>query len=218
MKKNYLVLLLSFSALIPGYAQTGNVGIGTAIPSNKLTVSAAADPARLIGLQAPATYKGTLVADATGVVKLRDASSISAVRATGSITYVNNNTIYASNVTGAPTEHFDNLNEFSGNVFTASQTGLYQVTYTVNGDQRANTNDSGDGYQLFVRVITPFGTTQAIGKVNIPEVSGVPNQETVSASDLVKLNAGQTIQFTTLVYGSTNGNTGTYAILINRVD
>jgi hypothetical protein len=199
-------------------AQTGNVGIGTAIPSNKLTVSAAADPARLIGLQAPVTYKGTLVADATGVVKLRDANSISAVRASGSITYTNNNTIYNSNVSGAPTEQFDNLNEFSGNTFTASQTGLYQVTFIINGDQRVSTNDSGDGYQLFSRIISPIGTVQATGKVNLPETAGVPNQETVSASDLVKLTAGQTLAFTTLVYGSTNGNTATYTILINRVD
>jgi hypothetical protein len=214
-----LSLLFSIAAIqYSAQAQTGNVGIGTAIPSNKLTVSAAADPARLIGLQAPATYKGTLVADATGVVKLRDANSISAVRASGSITYTNNNTVYNSNVSGAPAEQFDNLNEFSGNVFTASQTGLYQVTFTINGDQRASTNDSGDGYQLFTQITGPAGTVRATGKVNIPEVSGVPNQETVAASDLVKLTAGQTLVFTTLVYGSTNGNTATYTILINRVD
>ena len=55
----------------------GNVGIGTtAAPTNKLQVSATADPLKLEGLQAGAVADNFLVVDANGVVKKTSATSV----------------------------------------------------------------------------------------------------------------------------------------------
>ncbi|MDW8075961.1 MAG: tail fiber domain-containing protein [Bacteroidota bacterium] len=55
---------------------TGNVGIGTTTPSQRLHVSASADPLRLEGLQTDNTLDQVLVANSSGVVRLRSASSL----------------------------------------------------------------------------------------------------------------------------------------------
>jgi hypothetical protein len=55
----------------------GNVGIGTtAAPTNKLQVTATADPLKLEGLQAGAVADNFLVVDANGVVKKTGATSV----------------------------------------------------------------------------------------------------------------------------------------------
>ncbi|MCS7226973.1 MAG: hypothetical protein NZ821_08285, partial [Gloeomargarita sp. SKYB31] len=54
----------------------GNVGIGTASPSVRLHVAASTDPLRLEGLQTDNTLDQVLVANSSGVVRLRSASSL----------------------------------------------------------------------------------------------------------------------------------------------
>ena len=61
----------------------GNVGIGTATPTNRLHVTAASNPLRLEGLQAGAAADMLLTSDATGVVRqvsMASVSSSSAIR------------------------------------------------------------------------------------------------------------------------------------------
>lgn len=207
---------------------TGNVGIGTPLPSNKLHIAATADPVRFSGLQpADNAIAGTVVSDNNGVLKLKTANSMSAVRATGTFTIAVNNTFYFTDVTAAPTETFDNLNEFSGHTFTPAQPGLYQVTLIANFNQRDNTNDSGDGYLGYVKILagTPTGSpltapnySTTNGKVTLPEVSGALSYSTVTNSEIVKLAAGEVIQLQVTAYGSSNGATGSYVINITRID
>lgn len=222
--------ILAFTAAVLSFhfAHGQNVGIGTNTPSNKLTVVAATDPVRFTGMQpAGTTTMGTLVTDNTGVVKIRNASSISAVRVTGTMTFAANNTLYFNDVTAAPTETFDNLGEFSGHTFTPSQPGLYQVSYTINYNQRDNTNDNGEGYMGYAYILagTPSGTpltaptlSSTGNKITIPEASGAPSINGVSMNELVKLSAGEVIQFRATTYGSTGGATASYIINISRVD
>ncbi len=152
---------------------------------------------------------------------------MSAVRATGTFTIAVNNTFYFTDVTAAPIETFDNLNEFSGHTFTPAQPGLYQVTFIANFDQRDNTNDSGDGYLGYVKILagTPAGNpltapnySTTNGKVTLPEVSGALSYSTVTNSEIVKLAAGEVIQLQVTAYGSSNGATGSYVINITRID
>ncbi|MCS7226974.1 MAG: hypothetical protein NZ821_08290, partial [Gloeomargarita sp. SKYB31] len=63
------------SSSYPSYIE-GSVGIGTTSPSTKLHVTAASDPLRLEGLQTDNTLDNVLVANSSGVVRLRSASSL----------------------------------------------------------------------------------------------------------------------------------------------
>jgi|GEM_PF-2128007 len=230
MKPQNIILLFSFFlfGITVLNAQNGNVGINTATPTNTLHVNATADPLRLQGLQAAsASAYNTLAVDATGVVKLRNASSVSAVRATGNITFILNNTTYFTDVTAAPAETIDNLNEFSGHTFTATQAGLYQVSFMINFLQRTNANDSGDGYVGALHILSGTATgspetaplySSTAGKISLPEIGGATVNNQVNITDLVKLTAGQVIQFQTWVFGTTGGVTGSYCINIVRVD
>ena len=73
MKKiNSLVFIACLSASV-SFAQ--NVGIGQAIPLNRLHVTAASNPLRLDGLQSGAGTDSVLTVDATGVIRKRTNSS-----------------------------------------------------------------------------------------------------------------------------------------------
>jgi hypothetical protein len=195
------------------------VGIGTALPTNKLHVNAT-DPLRLEGLQASSGSSGTLAVNSTGVVQLRNSSSISALRATGNVAITTNNTF---TTIGTPTETFDNLNEFTGTTFTAASTGLYKVDFSINYPQRANTEDSGDGYIAYATInLNGAGYSSKITKITLPETSGAPASITASNSELIKMTAGNTLTFQGLTFGSTPSAgapiTGSYIINITRID
>lgn len=199
--------------------RSGNVGIGTASPSNILHVNAT-NPVRLEGLQVSSGSAGTLAVNSTGVVQLRNSSSISAVRATGNITITVNNTF--TNIATAA-ETFDNLNEFASNTFTAAATGLYKVDFQIVYPQRGNTEDGGDGYMAYARISlngSAYGNLQS-SKVPLPEVSGAPSSISVTNSALVKMNAGNTLTFDGLTFGSTPNTTNIIApfvLSIVRID
>lgn len=181
--------------------RSGNVGIGTAAPSNILHVNAT-NPVRLEGLQASSGSAGTLAVNGTGVVQLRNSSSISAVRATGTVSISVNNTF-----TGIATllETFDNLNEFGSNVFTAAATGLYKVDFQINYPQRSTAEDGGDGYLAFARMNlggVQYGNLQS-SKITVNESGGAPSVVSVTYSGLVKMVTGNTLTFDGLTFGST---------------
>jgi len=197
---------------------TGNVGIGTSGATNKLHINAT-NPIRLEGLQASSGTSGSLTVNGTGVVQLKNSSSISAVRATGNIPITVNNTFTN---TGTATETFDNLNEFTGNTFTAAATGLYKVDFTVNYPQRASSEDTGDGYLGYAKIAlngTDYSTMNV--KVVLPEASGAPSYNTCTNSSLVKMTAGNTLTFQGLTFGSTPNVTtitAPFIISIVRID
>jgi hypothetical protein len=198
---------------------TGNVGIGTSGATNKLHINAT-NPVRLEGLQASSGTSGSLTVNSTGVVQLQNSSSISAVRAIGNISITVNNTFTN---TGTATETFDNLNEFTGNTFTAAATGLYKVDFTVNYPQRGSSEDTGDGYLGYAKIAlngTDYSTMNV--KVVLPEASGGPSFNTCTNSSLIKMTAGNTLTFQGLTFGSTPSAgvpiSAPFIISITRID
>lgn len=179
---------------------SGNFGIGISTPTNLLHLNGT-NPLRLQGLQASSAEAGTLAVNSTGVVQLRNSASISAVRATGNVTITVNNTLTSAIST---VETFDNLNEFTGNTFTASLTGMYKVDFQINYPQRATTEDSGDGYLAYSRItLNGVEYTFTSTKVPIQEISGAVSFVTCTSSALVKMNVGDVLAFQGQSYGST---------------
>lgn len=199
-------------------ATNHRVGVGTAAPTNAVHVNAT-NPLRLEGLQSSSGSAGTLSVNSTGVVQLRNSSSISAVRGTGTVSItVNNNFVNAT----ASTKTFDNLNEMSGNTFTAASTGLYKVDFVINYPQRSASEDDGDGY-LGYSQIRLNGIQQSFTntKVTLPESSAAPSFVTCTNSVLLKMNAGQVLSFQALVFGATPNSTSILApftINVVRID
>ena len=69
-KSNYALPIITNNVERMRIAATGEVGIGTNAPTNRLTVEAAADPLKLVGLQTAAQTDSLLTVDfATGVVR-----------------------------------------------------------------------------------------------------------------------------------------------------
>ncbi|MBV8328332.1 hypothetical protein [Chryseobacterium sp.] len=187
---------------------TGNVGIGTSSATNRLHINAT-NPIRLEGLQGASGTVGSLSVNSTGVVQLRNSSNISAARGTGTVIITLNNT-FTNTATSAKT--FDNLNEMSGNTFTANATGLYKVDFMINYPQRAATEDDGDGYMGYSQ-ISLNGIQQSFTstKVTLPEVNGAASFVTCSNSTVLKMNAGQVLSFQALTFGSTPNSTNIVA-------
>jgi len=65
-----------YEAIFIANSSTPLVGIGTTAPTNRLHVVASSNPLRLEGLQTDNTLTQVLVADASGVVKVRSASTL----------------------------------------------------------------------------------------------------------------------------------------------
>ncbi|WP_185287929.1 hypothetical protein [Chryseobacterium lactis] len=183
---------------------TGNIGIGVSSATNKLHINAT-NPLRLEGLQGASGTVGSLTVNNTGVVQLRNSSNISAARGTGIVTITLNNTFTNATLS---TKTFDNLNEMTGNTFTAISTGLYKIDFMINYPQREVTEDDEDGYIGYSQ-ISLNGVQQSFTstKVTLPEKNGAPSFITCMNSTLLKINAGQVLSFQALSFGSTPSST-----------
>ncbi len=178
---------------------SGNVGIGTEEPANKLHVTGT-NPLRLEGLQPASASVGTLSVNSNGVVQIQNSNSLTAVRASGNLTIASQNN---TNINTPSVENFDNLNEFTGTTFTAAADGLYRIEFQINFPQRATNQDGGDGYLGFAHLIingSIYNSTDT--KVTIPEISGSASYNTCTNSSVVKLSAGNTVTFQSSVSGS----------------
>lgn len=197
------------------------VGINTITPTNTLHVrgDTTTDPLRIEGLLTSPGNLESLVATSTGVVKRQSFNTVSAVRVSGNLNIIPNNSFVNINATSAPIKEYDNLSEFSGNMFTASQAGLYLMIFTVTFPQRAASLDSGDGYFVINEINTAGVVTQNRGKIFLPESGLTAQSQYMTVKNIAKLNVGETCSFRTLVYGSTGNVTGvTYKINIVRMD
>ncbi|GAA5097885.1 hypothetical protein GCM10023210_33380 [Chryseobacterium ginsengisoli] len=197
------------------------VGINTSSPTNMLHIkgNGVSDALRIEGIRSGASNLENLVSTSSGIVKRQNLNTVSAVRVSGNLDMPVNNTIYGTNATSTPIKEFDNLNEFSGNAFTASQTGLYFVTLSILYPQRSATLDHGDGYSAYAYINLPFSPAFHVTKVVPPENGLSMVGQNANAKAVIKLNAGQTISFYGLMYGSTGNMTGaTYKINIVRID
>lgn len=213
MKQLFIIMLMLSISI--SFAQ--NTGIGTITPTEKLDV--AGGNVRIRDINTTPGVAGTdktVVVDANGVLKTLAATSISAVRATGSVNHTTSGQLYDSN---APTETFDNLGEFSGNTFTASKTGFYQVSFKTTFPQRTSATDNGDGYSggAFIDLDGVTYSTSST-KVNIIEATSLNGNISGFYSELVKLNAGQKVSFRTYVFGTTVATSVSFIINISRVD
>lgn len=193
---------------------TGNVGIGTSSATNKLHINAT-NPIRLEGLQGASGTVGSLSVNSTGVVQLRNSSNISAASSNGIVTITLNNTFTNATIS---TKTFDNLNEMSGNTFTAIATGLYKVDFIINYPQRDASEDDGDGYMGYAQ-ISLNGAQQSFTstKVTLPEKNGAPSFVTCTNSALLKMSAGQVLSFQALTFGSTPSSVNIAAPFIINV-
>ncbi|GAA5097889.1 hypothetical protein GCM10023210_33390 [Chryseobacterium ginsengisoli] len=199
------------------YAQTGNVGINTPNPTNTLHIkgNGTSDPLRIENLLFAQNTAGTLVADSNGVTRLKNLNTISSVRVLGSMNLAADNTLYATNVSSTPVKNFDNLSEFSGNTFTATQAGLYLATFTIDFMQQT----TGDGY-LGYAVILKNGTIieSNSAKIALPENNGVPDFYSSEATVIIKLNASEQLSFQAKSYGADASAGAQYDIHITRLD
>ncbi|TKC10435.1 hypothetical protein FA048_09605 [Pedobacter polaris] len=198
-------------------AVAADVRLGGTLSAPTTIATSAVNTLAASGLQNATSSVGTVVVDANGVLKLKTAASISSVRVTGDITFTNNDQFYFINNNGTMTETFDNLNEFAGAQFTAVQTGLYQFNFSVNFAQSSN----GAAYLGKLNVLSGNAATPSTytsGNSKISGAVGTALSDICSVTDIVKLTAGQVIQFQAGIYQTTGGLTGKYVVSITRVD
>ncbi|TKC10434.1 hypothetical protein FA048_09600 [Pedobacter polaris] len=198
-------------------AVAGDVRLGGTLSAPTTIATSAANTLAISGLQGATSSVGTVVVDASSVLKLKTAASVSAVRVTGNVTFVSDNQFYYTNNNGAGTETFDNLNEFTSATFTAAQTGLYQVSFSVNFPQPNN----GTTYLGRARILAgtgPIAPYYSGGNTKISAAVVSVSNDILNITDVVKLNAGQVIQCQVATWQSANGRTANYIINISRVD
>jgi len=143
------------------------------------------------------------------------------VNVEGTATLASNNTHYLVNVSGAPAEIHDKLNEFNGAVFKAKNNGLYYVSANATFNQRNKDNDQGDGFTGSTIILNQSGNiiARSWGKIPPNEVNGGPGFISVAPSvTMVYLKAGQTLSFKLHTFGSTGNVVGKYSILIYSLD
>ena len=75
---NYALPIITNNIERMRITETGNVGIGNTAPTNKLTVTAVADPLKLEGVQGGAAIDSVMTIDASGVVRKRTVADIAA--------------------------------------------------------------------------------------------------------------------------------------------
>lgn len=202
----------------------GNIGIGALPSTNKLFVSATANPLKLEGLQVTSAKSGTLVTEASGEVKLQNQNNISTVKANGSFTMTNNNEYLQ--ITAIPTETFDNLSELEASTFTPKEAGLYLVSLSIHYPQyNDNADGGGDGYFASARIKhlssgnAIIQTNASNGKIPLKETGGESLRISVSITRLFKLDSNEKIIFEAFVFGHSDATLNcSYAINISRID
>ncbi|WP_126651674.1 hypothetical protein [Chryseobacterium aureum] len=201
---------------------SAQIGIGLPLPSNMLHVrgNVTQNPLRIEGLQSNSSNLDNLAVSTTGLIKRQNLTTVSAVRISGTLNMPANNTYYTTNATTAPTEEFDNLNEFSGSTFTASRPGLYLTTFTLIFPQRSSALDGGDGYQGSIYIDDSGGNGESSStKIFNPESTLAAADQYMTAKYLTKMNLGQQLYFGVVAYGSSGNVNGiTYKINIVRMD
>ncbi len=75
-KSNFALPIITNNVERMRIAATGEVGIGTSSPTNKLTVEDTANPLKLVGLQGGATTDSIMTVTAAGIVKSRDVKAV----------------------------------------------------------------------------------------------------------------------------------------------
>lgn len=215
IKKLFLSAYIASSVYM--YAQTGNVGINTPNPTNTLHIkgNGTGDPLRIENLLPAQNTAGTLVVDSNGVTRLRDSNTTSAARIVGNMNFAADNTYYATNVNSSPSKSFDNLTEFSGNTFTATQTGLYMVAFTVNFAQQ-NTGDGYLGYAVILKNGTIIESNSS--KIALPENNGAAYYNHSEATAIIKLNASDKLSFQAKSYGAASSAAADYEINVTRLN
>ncbi len=133
-----------------------NVGIGNAVPSNTLHVTAAANPLRLEGLQTGAGTDQVMTIDATGVVRQQTAASVSSANAWSLLG--NAGTVDGTNFIGTTDNvalNFRANNQKAGRIDPLGPVFLgYQA-----GNTNADNSSTGIGYQaLFSNTTGPRNT------------------------------------------------------------
>lgn len=212
---------IGYLIILAGVKIFSQVGINTASPTNMLHIkgNGVSDAVRIEGIRSVGSNLENLVSTAEGNIKRQDLNTVSAVRVSGDLNMAINNRLYTTNATSAPVKEFDNLNEFSGNAFTASQTGLYLVTFSVSYPQRASTLDNGDGYFAELLIWFPSFSIENSVKIQLPESGLSVASQNVQSKSFAKLKSGDKVYFEGLVYGSTGNITGiTYKINVVRID
>jgi hypothetical protein len=231
--KTFIMLPLLTGISVALTAQTGNVGIGTASPTNKLHVAATADPVKLEGLQVSTagTLKPVMVDPATGVLKYGLTFTSNFYLQYTSATPL---ALTASIVTAIPFDATPVLNspDYTYNAgtrrITFNTTGTYLISL-----QTAVHNESSDNQQLigFRKVGTPDqwvvrgsifpNTVPVTGALTIGTLQSVRAVINVTAGEVyyagVVINAGTNI---TLI-GNEVGGTGAGNVtnlLIQRVN
>jgi hypothetical protein len=215
--KTLLLGFISFSISI-----SAQIGIGTKSPTNMLHVkgNGTLNPVKIEGLQSNSSNLEKIVSSSTGLVERQNLNTVSAVRVSGTLNMPVNNTYYETSDTSAPVKEFDNLNEFSGNTFTALRAGLYFATFTLIFPQRSSATDGGDGYQSTAYIDDSGGDGEfGSAKIYNPESTLSAANQYMTIKYLVKMTAGQQLYFGTVVYGTFgNVNGVTYKINIVRMD
>jgi hypothetical protein len=181
-KSNYALPIITNNVERMRIAATGEVGIGTSSPTNKLTVEASADPLKLVGLQTAAQTDSLLTVDfATGVVRK---ITIDSVASRG---------IVAEN---AITKE-GNIVRLGGNLNRATTIGASGAnTIAITGLQTAAMTDS---------LITQDAATGILRKITIDSVAsrGIVAENGVNKEgNIVRL--GGTLNRTTTVAQATN--------------
>lgn len=214
-------LLLGFTFF--SISISSQIGIGTTSPTNMLHVkgNGTLNPVKIEGIQSNSSNLDKIVSSSTGLIERENLNTVSAVRVSGTLNMATNNFIYGTNATSTPVKEYDNLNEFSGNIFTAAKPGLYFATFTLILPQRSTALDGGEGYLAYAYI----GDSGAGGgefintKIYNPESSLSAADQYITAKYLVKMNTGQNLSFQTFVYGTSgNVNGVTYKINIVRMD
>jgi C1q domain len=173
----------------------GNVGMGTASPTNALHVYAASNPIRIQGLQTSSSSSDkTLAATSTGVVNkaiLGGSYFIGNLTSNFSISTIN--TIYKftpSNVV------LDIGNEYSSStgVFTPSASGVYvyEIDLTANASSATNSDYAGNVNDRNVMGFVDNSTGKWIGRFNYEVTT---DNRSYHCKGVVSLTAGNSYYF-----------------------
>ncbi len=126
----------------------GLVGIGTSAPTNKLQVTAGADPLRLVGVQGGAAADSIMTINSTGVVKKRTVDDVLSAQNTAWKTLGNTGTVASTNFIGTT----DNID------FVTRTNNTEKMRITAAGSVGIATATPNSTFQVAGSVATPITT------------------------------------------------------------